>query len=174
MEALDALASRWHPRLQRLAGHLTADREAARGVVQDVWVAIVRGLRRLDDPARFRVWVYRIVSNKCRDWIRRRALRRHAAQEQQAVATAGRRAAEQPTLAETDETAELRAALRQLPDEQRAMLSLHYLDGLSVAEIADALDLPAGTVKSRLFTARLRLRKSLQERNHERVRQENP
>src|SRR5512145_1583590 len=78
-EALHKLVSRWHPRLRRLAERRTADPEAAKDLVQDAWLAIVRGLRRLDDPSRFRVWAYRIVTNKCADWVRRRAVSRQAA-----------------------------------------------------------------------------------------------
>ena len=58
--------------------------------------------------------------------------------------------------------ARLRSALATLPEEQRAILSLHYLDGMSVADIARVLDVPEGTVKSRLFHARDRLRQTLE------------
>ena len=85
-DALKALIARWQPRLARLAWRLTGESEAARDVVQDAWLAIVRGLKRLDDPARFRWWAYRIVTNKCADWIRRRSVRRIAAQELRDVA----------------------------------------------------------------------------------------
>ncbi len=62
------------------------------------------------------------------------------------------------------DVARLRSALAELPHEQRAILSLHYLDGMPVAEIAAALDVPKGTVKSRLYHARNRLKQTL-ERN---------
>lgn len=160
-EALKTLIARWHPRLGRMAWRLTAEREAARDIVQEAWLAIVRGLRRLDDPARFRSWAYRIVRNKCADWTRRRVVQRNAAQEMQdAAINAG---AESAT--ETDpagDVARLRNALAELPNEQRAILSLHYLDGMSIAEIAAALDVPKGTVKSRLYHARNRLKQTLE------------
>ena len=162
-EALKTLITRWHPRLGRLAWRLTAEREAARDIVQEAWLAIVRGLRRLDDPARFRSWAYRIVRNKCADWIRRRVVRRDAVSELQDVAA---HAGDDPST-EADsasDAARLRSALAELPREQRAILSLHYLDGMPVAEIAAALDVPKGTVKSRLYHARNRLKQTL-ERN---------
>ena len=56
----------------------------------------------------------------------------------------------------------LRSALAQLPDDDRAILSLHYLDGMGVAEIARVLEVPEGTVKSRLFHARNRLKQTLE------------
>jgi RNA polymerase sigma-70 factor (ECF subfamily) len=162
-DALRTLIARWQPRLGSLAWRLTGQREAARDIVQDTWLAIVRGLRRLDDPARFRSWAYRIVSNKCADWTRRRVVRRNAATEiQNASATAGNDTSTATDSA--DDVARLRHALAKLPQEQRAILSLHYLDGMSIAEIARVLAVPAGTVKSRLFHARGRLRQTL-ERN---------
>jgi len=168
-EAFDALVSRWHPRLRRLARRLTGDRDAASDLVQDAWVAIVRGLRRLDDPTRFRVWAYRIVTNKCADWIRRRHVRRDAARNLQVAAADRDDNRGKSVVDETDEVNQLYIALRQLPDDQRAILSLHYLDGLGVSEIAAVFDLPTGTIKSRLYNARARLRANMQEIDHERA-----
>ena len=62
----------------------------------------------------------------------------------------------------TDAVIRMRDALTKLPSEQRAMVSLHYLDGMGVAEIARALDVPEGTVKSRLYHARSRLKQVLE------------
>jgi len=171
-EALKALVFRWHPRLRRLAGRLT-DGDAASDVVQDSWLAIVRGLRRLDDPTRFRVWAYRIVRNKCADWNRRRATRRVAMLKLQAGAIGCSKNDEQTSLENADEVRRMRAALRRLPDDERAMLSLHSIGGLSVLEIAAVFSLPTGTVKSRLYGARERLRKAIEVRNHERTGNEN-
>ncbi|MFQ5490305.1 MAG: RNA polymerase sigma factor [Phycisphaerae bacterium] len=159
--ALKTLISRWQPRLARLAWRLTADREAARDVVQDAWLAIVRGLRRLDDPARFRSWAYRIVNNKCADWTRRRVVQRSVARDLQNAAVT--KAADQTGKTDsTGEVASMRQALKRLPDEQRSILSLHYLDGMGVADIARVLDVPVGTVKSRLYHARNRLKQAME------------
>ena len=172
-EAISALVARWQPRFQRLAARLTSDRDAANDLAQDAWLAIVRGLSRLEDPARFRVWAYRIVTHKCADWIRRRAVRRDAARELRNAASAQETSGQPPAWDDMDEIARLRAALRQLPDDERTLLSLHYIDGLSVRELADVFKLPAGTVKSRLHHARGQLRKAVQESDHERAGQEN-
>lgn len=66
-QALAALVDHWHLRLSRYALHMTGDVEASVEVMQEVWLAVVRSLRRLDDPARFGSWAYRIVGNKCND-----------------------------------------------------------------------------------------------------------
>ena len=157
-KALKTLIDRWQPRLARLAWRLTGEHEAARDVVQDAWLAIVRGLKRLDDPAQFRSWAYRIVNNKCTDWTRRRIVQRRATKhlQEQAVSV------HQVRTDRSDDVAQLRTALANLPGQQRALLSLHYLDGLSVAEMARVLSVPQGTLKSRLFHARNRLKQALE------------
>ena len=160
-DALRTLIARWQPRLARLAWRLTGEREAARDVVQDAWLTIVRGLNGLDDPARFRSWAYRIVTNKCADWIRRRTVRRSVAQQLRDVAPSTR----DDSLNQTDsadDVARMRDAMAKLPDEQRAVLSLHYLDEMDVREIARVLGVPEGTVKSRLHHARNRLKEALE------------
>ena len=156
-ESLRALIDRWQPRLGRLAGRLTRDRDASRDIVQDAWLAIVRGIKRLDDPARFRSWAYRIVSNKCMDWTRRRVVRRKAAREREGTIE---NATDESDA--TDEVNGLRVALAHLPIDQRAILSLHYLDGMGLLEIARVLGVPVGTVKSRLYHARNRLREAME------------
>jgi len=160
-EALKTLIGRWQTRLGRLAYRLTGEREAARDSVQEAWLSIIRGVARLDDPARFRSWAYRIVRNKCADWVRRRGVQRVADEELRTVAPP--ESADPPASSDSSEEMErLREALANLPDEQRAILSLCYLDGMSVAEIAKVFDIAVGTVKSRLFHARSRLRKALE------------
>ncbi len=160
-DAMKTLIARWQPRLGRLAWRLTGERETAQDIVQDVWLAIVRGLTRLDDPARFRSWAYRIVSNKCADWTRRRMVQRSVAEDLRdgAATTSGGPSNETDS---ESEVARMRGALTKLPHEQRAILSLHYLDGMSVKEIGRALNVPAGTVKSRLYHARNRLKQVLE------------
>lgn len=157
-DALRALIGRWQPRLARLAWRLTAEREATGDVVQEAWLAIVRGLKRLDDPSRFRSWAYRIVKNKCADWTRQRVAHRTATQRlrDQTAKTA------RVPATETDDIGRLREVLATLPQEQRAILSMHYSDEMSVADMAAVLGVPEGTVKSRLFHARNRLREVLE------------
>ncbi|MDA8018557.1 MAG: RNA polymerase sigma factor [Thermoanaerobaculia bacterium] len=159
--ALDTLASRWNARLFRHACRLTRDRELASDALQDAWLAIARGLHRLQDPTRFPGWAHRIVANKCRDAIRklqrRRRLTEEIAQEPKAEAM--------PPFVEPSvdpRLAALRAAMAALPDDRRMLLSLFYLEQMNVDQIALALDLPAGTVKSRLFYCRRKLRAAIE------------
>lgn len=157
--SLEMLARRWHPRLLRHAVRLTGEAEGGADVAQDAWVAIVRGLRRLQDPGRFRAWAYRIVTRKSSDWIRSRQRRRRLdrrVSDEPAVTTA-----EAP--GSNDEHRRLRASISRLPADRRALLAMYYVEGMTVSEIAEALAIPRGTVKSRLFHTRNQLRASLED-----------
>lgn len=167
-DALRELVERWQPRLLRLAGRLSGKRDSARDIAQDAWLAIVRGLQRLDDPARFRAWACAIVANRCADWVRRRAVRRNAMHAMQSTA-----AVTGPVDEASDDVSRLRSALRRLPAEQRRLLALHHLDGLGVSEIATVLRVPVGTVKSRLHAARESLRQTMGESHDVRSGPEN-
>ncbi len=151
-KALETLVSRWQKRLWRYACRLTGDPEAAWEVTQESWLGVIRGLPRLNDPARFRPWIYQIVTRKARDWIARNAkLRRRRAEAVAEEPIPGPR--------QNQETAdELQNVLARLPEPGRTVLTLYYLEGLPVAEIAHVLGIPAGTVKSRLHAARNELK----------------
>lgn len=151
--AFEELVGRWQRKLLRHALHLTADRDGASDVVQEAWFAIVRGIGRIDDPARFPAWAYRIVTHKAADWIRKKQRRKTVEETVEPVSSDD---------APSEEVDALRAALRTLPRDARVVLSLHYLDGLSVRGIAAALDVPEGTVKSRLYNARNKLEQVLE------------
>ena len=153
-KAFELLAERCDPRLQAHAFRLLGDADQARDAVQDAWTEIVRGLCALRDEAAFLPWAYRIVSRRCARIIR-------GAQRGRALA---RELAAEPVPAPAGATdfERLRAAIRALPPEQRAAVALFYYEDLSVADISTALDVPAGTVKTRLMHARLKLRSALE------------
>jgi len=161
--ALETLVARWHGRLRQRAVLLVGDDDAGGDVAQDAWVQIVRTIRRLNDPAAFPSWAYRIVGNKAADWVRRRTRRRKhwSAVVQQAAHLNDHRGS---SAAETVEHCIIRRAIDALPVATRRLVTLYYLDGRSTREIAAALDVPIGTVKSRLFHAREKLKRQI-ERN---------
>ncbi len=159
--ALDELVNRWQGRFFRHACRLTANPDSARDAVQEAWIAIVRGLRRLDDPARFGPWAYRILSNKCVDWVRKQSSKRRLdkslVEQQRPEDTV---VEQHPEVDEAKRT--VVRALRELSPGQQGLLSLFYQDGFAVSEIAEILEIPVGTVKSRLFHARNALKKALE------------
>lgn len=154
--ALAEIVDRWQPKLWRHGLRLTGTTDST----QLAWVAIIRGLHRLSDPACFRRWAYRIVGNKGADHVRARQWdRRHT--NSLTEDPVDPRVEEAP---EQDEIALLHSAMGRLSPEHRTILSLFYLEEMTLAEIADAVDAPVGTVESRLHDARNRLKQSL-ERN---------
>lgn len=160
--AATLLAKRWNAALYRHARHLTDSADLANDALQDAWVSILRNLRTLNDPARFGPWAYRIVTHKCTDQLRRRQVRRRRSSSMTEDVPAEPSRARQRQ--EHEENVEpLRRALRQVPPEQRALLALVYFEQLSLHEVAQALDLPVGTVKSRLHAARTELRALLED-----------
>jgi RNA polymerase sigma-70 factor (ECF subfamily) len=160
-KALETLVSWYHPRLLRFATRLVGP-GAADDVVQEGWLGVCRGIARLDDVERFRPWVFQVVANRCRDWIRRRGRERHALERLDLEPRAIDGAACLPEDEADPRAAALRGALASLPANHRAALELFYLEELSVSDIARVLAVPPGTVKSRLFHARKSCRDALE------------
>jgi RNA polymerase sigma-70 factor (ECF subfamily) len=146
--ALEALVSRWQKRLWRHAYCLTGNAEAAWDVTQESWLGIIRGIARLDDPARFPDWAFRIVTHKASDWLRERMKTRQPLDGELEDQQVG----DGPQRRET--TIDLFSVLMKLPPEQRSVLCLYYIEGFGIGEVATTLGIPQGTVKSRLHTAR--------------------
>jgi RNA polymerase sigma factor (sigma-70 family) len=157
--AFDQLARRWQPKLAAHAWRLLGERGSARDAVQESWLEIVRGLGRLRDVRAFPAWAFRIVSRRCAREVGALVGRRRMEAELQAAPDA---ATEEPAGATASERERLSAAIRSLPPEQRAAIALFHFEELSVAETAVALDVPAGTVKTRLMHARRKLRAVLE------------
>jgi len=145
-QAFDRLYRRWHPRLLRFAFRLTQKGEDAQDVLQEASLIIARDIHKLRDPTRFAGWAYTILRRRAADHIGR-AVRSRQTME----------AAPEPLASPESELA-LRQALSQLPEVERLMLTLFYVDGFRGIEIAEALGVPLGTIKSRLFTARRKLK----------------
>lgn len=156
--ALARLVALRGPRLQAHAARLLGDREAAQDVVQDAWVEIMRGLHGLRDEAVFLPWALRIVTRRVAREIARRQRGRRLAEAVEAEPVPPVGSAGEGEI----EAARVRAAIAVLPPEQAATIALFYLEDLSVAEVATALDVPPGTVKTRLMHARRKLRAVLE------------
>ena len=154
--AFDLLARRWQKKLLAHAWRLLGDADAARDAVQEAWVEIARGLGRLRDDRAFPAWAYRIVSRRCARLIGA------AVRDRALAATAEAEAGEEAAYESAPDHERLRAAVRLLPRDQRAAVALFHFEDMSIAEVAVALDVPAGTVKTRLMHARRKLRAALQ------------
>jgi RNA polymerase sigma-70 factor (ECF subfamily) len=142
-EALAELYSTHWRRAHRAAYLVVHDAAAAEDVAQDAFLAAVGALDRFDRRRPFAPWLHRIVVNRALDWARREALRRRL--DPTEAKPAG---APEPEIGD-----ELMAALRELPPDARAVVVLRHLLEYTPGEIAAMLDLPRGTVNSRLRRA---------------------
>lgn len=156
--AAERLAALRGPKLLVHAVRLLGDRADAEDVVQDAWIEILRGLKGLRDDRAFPAWAYRIVTRRAAQLIagkvRQRAAADTLAADQVAVA--------RDTGAARTDAATVRSQIRRLPPDQAATIALFYLEEMSVAEVALALDVPPGTVKTRLMHARRKLHDALE------------
>ncbi len=133
---------------RRLAFRLLGDRDRMDDVLQEAYVRAFRALPRFRGDSSLETWLYRIVYNACVDDLRRR-------REHETIGEWDERIAAAPV--ELEERLDLAAALASLPPELRAVVLLVDAEGLSYAEAAVVLDVPAGTIASRLNRARSHL-----------------
>lgn len=160
--AWERLVARWQPRLLRHAWRLTGQAERAADRVQEAWIDIWKGLHRLDDVVAFPAWAFRIVTRRCQRGFAAADRERAQFAELADGIDDGDDASAAQALDREIDAARIRAAMDALPAAQRAALSLFHLEELSVTEIAIALDVPPGTVKTRLMHARRKLRAHLE------------
>jgi RNA polymerase sigma-70 factor (ECF subfamily) len=158
-DAFDALIERWHRPLWLYSRRMTGRDDEAQDLLQEVWLRIIRGIPRLRDGSRLRGWLFGIARRALMDRLRRE----YAAIPTDDVDVSEVAAEAEPSGSEPD-LVWLEAALDTLPAVERDVLTLFYLRDLTLAEIAQALSVPVGTVKSRLFRARRMLRAAMQER----------
>jgi RNA polymerase sigma-70 factor (ECF subfamily) len=145
-EAFDELVGRWQKRLWRYAYRVTGTEPAAWDIIQETWFAIIKGIRRLNDVAVFPCWAFRIVNNKCSDWLRKEQLQSRLNDHLAEHAPEGRDDRQDTA----DATESLQEAVRRLSPARRALLELRYHEGFDISVIAEILAIPEGTVKSRL------------------------
>ncbi|MGH9125146.1 MAG: RNA polymerase sigma factor [Acidimicrobiales bacterium] len=167
-DALDALLRQQYDRVHAVCRRMTGNEADAADAAQEALIAVVRGLPRFDSRSRFSTWVYRIAVNAAIDETRRRRRRPVASLDEARLGSwvaggsvgAGDGASNRPIDPQPDAAAQrldVEAALMRLPVEFRGPVVLRDLCGLDYAEIAEALDLPGGTVRSRIARGRAAL-----------------
>ena len=150
--AFAALVERYEKVLYNLSLRMLEDPDEAREATQSALVKAFIGISGFDPTRRFYSWIYRIGLNECLNALRRQRVREEI---DESLPSEGDGPYEQ--MLRDEQTREIRSALRSLSDADRAIIVLrHYLDR-SYREIAEILDLPEKTVKSRLFSARQRM-----------------
>lgn len=169
-EAFEQLVLDNQNRIYALALRLCGDREEAADLAQEAFVKAWQGLSSFQGESSFSTWVYRLTTNLCIDHLRKKRRREAVESVVSLDATDGGWAEPadwesdpQRLLERSERGRALARGLARLPDWQRQALVLRELSGLSYQEIAAALDIDLGTVKSRIARARLSLRKVLLE-----------
>ena len=147
------LIEKYNPVVFNLAYRMLNDRGDAEDVTQSVFAKIVERLDEFNPKYKFFSWMYRIALNESLNYRRSKQGREQVSDNLQSVEKSPLESYEASEASES-----IQQALLELSEEYRAVVILKHLQGLSYEEIGNILDLPEKTVKSRLFTARLRLR----------------
>lgn len=189
------LLTRYQDRLYgvclRTLGDSARNRQTAADLTQDAMVKIIQGLWSYDGSAKLSTWVIKVTMNVCLSHLRSQKLRRHTSLDGDAhlggvrstsggrvkpsplsEALAGREPQPEQRVSQEQARAHLFSALTQMEPEQRAILVLRDANGLDYHQIAEVLGVPVGTVKSRIFRARMALRELIEQAADGRRRQE--
>lgn len=157
-EAFGLLVDRYEADLARYARWALGSEDEAADAVQDALVRAYRSLHRCTDPARFKGWLFRIVSNRCKTRLARHRRRRTERLEDLPAEPVLDQGDPGEDVEQQDRRERLRQALDELGPDHREALVLRYVNELSVPEIAEALDLSVSAVKMRLHRGRDALR----------------
>ena len=146
VEAYNLLVSRWEKRVFNYLLRLVSNREDALDVSQDVFLKAYQNLPKLDDPARFSGWLFRIAHNEAFSLLRRKRPETELTADPRPAAAGGRLLPIELSLA-------VESALKRLSHDQREAVLLKVYQGFKFEEMAEILECPVSTVKSRLYTA---------------------
>ena len=168
LDSFNQLVVRWERPIYALAYRVIGREEDARDVAQETFLRAFRALKGFKGQAKFSSWLYRITLNLCRDWIRREK-RTPLAQAPEGIDLVELAGEETPAdsiedlLARKQLGLAVSKAMALLPEEQRTAIILKEYHGLTFQEIAELLDCPLSTVKTRLYQGLSVVRKQLQQ-----------
>jgi RNA polymerase sigma-70 factor (ECF subfamily) len=163
-EAFGELVRRWEPPIRRLCIRMTGDEHRGEDLAQEALVRVFAKRTDYRQGGKFSTWLWRIALNLCHDEARRVNRRGEFPLEEDQDDGSRLRAFEPnpaERLLEQERAEQVREALMTLPETHRAVLVLREYEGLKLREIAEALDIPEGTVKSRMAEALMRLERRL-------------
>ena len=172
-DSFNQLVARWERPIYALAYRTLGREEEARDVVQEAFLRAYRGLKGFKGEAKFSSWLYRITLNLCRDWIRRER-RAPIVQVPEGVdpvdladAQVSPSESVEDLVGRREMSQAVAKAMAELPEEQRVAIMLKEYHGLTFQEIADQLDCPLSTVKTRLYQGLSVLRRRLERQQSE-------
>lgn len=153
VDAYNLLVSRWEKRIYNYLLRLVSNREDAMDLSQDVFLKAYQNLQKLEDPARFGPWLFRIAHNEAYSLLRKPKTEQEVAERPERTVW-GQMLPIETSLA-------VERALSKLTEEQREAVLLKVYQGFKFEEIAEVLDTPVSTIKSRVYTALELLKESL-------------
>jgi RNA polymerase sigma-70 factor (ECF subfamily) len=160
--AFRELVNRWEPRLYYYLRRIVENENDVWDVLQETWLAVFQNIRKLQDPLKFPTWLYQISHNKAVSLLRKKNRYTQMIVEKEADYCESN-----TTISAVKERAELvHKTLERLKLAHREVLTLHFLEGFSIREMARVIGISEGTVKSRLYYAKNELHKALKGANH--------
>lgn len=161
LDALGELYDRYRQMVYRTALAITGDTEAASDLLQDVFLRLYRFADRIDIQRPIEPWLYRMTANLSYTWVKRSRRWLQPLDDLADWLAGNGKNSPQEVAERNDEWAQVQKAVSALSFPQRVVVVLYYLNDLSLQEIANILEVPVGTVKSRLHYGRKSLKKSL-------------
>lgn len=161
LNALGILFDRYYAQVFRTANAITHETAVAEDIAQDCFLRLHRYAHRIDTRLPLAPWLYRVTVNLSYTWVSRHKKRRVSLEAVVDYLMSPSRSAPDQIAENSGLQEAIRQAIRELNFNQRVVVVLHYMNGLSLEEIADTLNCPVGTVKSRLYYAREHLRHRL-------------
>ena len=156
-KAFKLLTKRWYAKLIRHIYLMTKDEEISKDIAQETWSVVYKRINTLRRPELFKVWIFKIARNKSADWIKQEEKRRNFKTEFQNNNIDNNSEQEESN----SETEKVRLAMKKLSITDQQILNLFYIENCNIRHISTILNIPVGTVKSRLFNAREHLKKTI-------------
>jgi len=161
LDALGVLYDRYRHIVYRTALAITGDTEAASDLLQDVFLRLYRFADRIDPQRPLEPWLYRMTANLAYTWVKRNRRWTSPLEDLADWLNGPGKNSPYELVEKHDEWDHVQRAVSALPLPQRTVVVLYYLNDLSLQEISEILEVPVGTVKSRLHYGRHALQKSL-------------
>lgn len=163
-KAIAVLVKRWHLRFCEFAFWYVKDADVAKDIAQESWSVIINKLETLQEPKKFKSWAISIVNRKAIDWIRAKnreenKLKKYSEENPSVLIEESIDSQDGIKLA-------LLNTIETLSSEQQIVLKLFYTQDYTLKEISEILNISVGTIKSRLFHAREKLKSTLKNRNY--------
>jgi len=159
-KVLADIVKRWHLQFCKLAFWYCKDKDVAKDIAQESWVLIFNKLETLKEPYKFKSWAISIVNRRAIDWIRKTNREQHKLHRFYDGVSKNIPSEKDANPPETL-IAKMKYEIDQLPEHQQVVLKLFYTEEHSLKQIGELLQISSGTVKSRLFHARERLKKKV-------------